>query len=83
MKEENLTDTSDLEELMLSRKWQDEQIDRLLAWEFFTRHITGKIVEGMQSEEFCDTIGVGPRYTKGVNYSIQKKAKQHAERKDL
>ena len=83
MSMEDPIDTSELEVLVQDRVWQNEQVDRLIAWEFFTRHITGKIIHGMQSQDFCDTIGVGPRYTNRINDSIKKKAKQHAERKDL
>lgn len=67
--------SEELEELVLSRKFLDEELDRLLGWEMLRRALVGKMGDPMHPSEFCDTIGVGPRYTNRVLGSIKRKTK--------
>ena len=74
---ENHTDCSDLEELVGSRSFLNKEIDRFIAWEVFTRYFLEKTKNPMQPNEFCDRIGVGPRFTNGINTSVKNKVRRN------
>jgi hypothetical protein len=61
---ESLTDTEEreLDMLISSRKWQLEQVDRLLGWEVLRVFSTGNWGAVMELEDFCDKIGINKNY---------------------
>jgi hypothetical protein len=73
---EDPTDCSKLDTLVDSRGFLNDELDRFLGWEVLQRHFLGKSQEPMQPSEFCDKIGVGPRFTNGINDSIKRKARR-------
>jgi hypothetical protein len=75
MEMEHPIDCSELEEMVSSRKFHSEEIDRLLGWEMLVRFFTEKTQHPMQPKEFCDRIGVNPRFTNRINDSVRRKAK--------
>lgn len=72
-----LTDTEErrLDALVLSRRWQLEQIDRLLGWEVWRAFATGNWNAVMDPVDFCDRIGVNKNYSQVVVERVCKKAK--------
>jgi hypothetical protein len=76
MRPESHIDCSDLEALVGSRAFLNKELDRFLAWEVLTRYFLGKAPMPMQPSEFCDKIGVNPRFTNGINDSIRRKARR-------
>jgi hypothetical protein len=72
-----LTDTEErqLDDLVSSRRWQCEQIDRLLGWEVFKVFATGNWHRVMDNDDFCDRIGVNKNYTKVTLDRVSKKAR--------
>lgn len=79
MSKEKHTDTSNLEKLealVQSRGFLNQELDRLLAWEWWQRYLLGKSEEPMHPSEFCDKMGVGPRFTNGINDAIREKVRR-------
>ena len=72
-----LTDTEEqqLNAEVLSRRWQLEQIDRLLGWEVWRAFATGNWNAVMDSADFCDRIGVNKNYSQVGLERVCKKAK--------
>ena len=60
---------------VLSRRWQLEQIDRLLGWEVWRAFATGNWNAVMDPVDFCDRIGVNKNYSQVVVERVCKKAK--------
>ena len=74
------TDTSPNKEYSdptLDPKWIVEQVDRLLAWEMFTRALTYRMHEELLPQDLCDRIGVH----KGFVYEIIKSVRQKVNAK--
>ena len=69
------TEERRLNALVLSRRWQSEQIDRLLGWEVWRAFATGNWNAVMDSADFCDRIGVNKNYPQVVVERVCKKAK--------
>ena len=69
------TEEQRLDTLVLSRRWQLEQIDRLLGWEVWRAFATGNWNAVMDSADFCDRIGVNKNYAQVVVERVCKKAK--------
>ena len=69
------TEERRLNALVLSRRWQSEQIDRLLGWEVWRAFATGNWNAVMDSADFCDRIGVNKNYSQVVLERVCKKAK--------
>lgn len=76
MQQESHTDCSELEALVSNRGFLNKEIDRFLGWEMLVRYFLEKTKEPMQPNEFCDKMGVGPRFTYGVSDSIKVKARR-------
>jgi hypothetical protein len=51
-----------LREMVLDPEFIEEQIDRLLAWEIFVRHVKGEDQQEIPPSELCDRIGVHKWY---------------------
>jgi len=66
MLEDEVTDT--LRELVLDPNFIEEQVDRLLAWEIFVRHVKGIDQEDIPPSELCDRIGVHKWY---INHLLE------------
>tara|TARA_B100000519_G_C14238132_1_gene435832 strand:+ start:760 stop:987 length:228 start_codon:yes stop_codon:yes gene_type:complete len=66
MLEEEATDT--LHEMVLDPDFIEEQVDRLLAWEIFVRHVKGIDQENITPSELCDRIGVHKWY---INHLLE------------
>lgn len=69
------TEERRLDALVLSRRWQLEQIDRLLGWEVLRAFATGNWNAVMEPADFCDRIGVNKNYSQVVVERVCKKAK--------
>jgi hypothetical protein len=69
------TEERRLNALVLSRRWQLEQIDRLLGWEVWRAFATGNWNAVMDPVDFCDRIGVNKNYSQVVVERVCKKAK--------
>ena len=69
------TEERRLNALVLSRRWQLEQIDRLLGWEVWRAYATGNWNAVMDPVDFCDRIGVNKNYSQVVVERVCKKAK--------
>lgn len=69
------TEEQRLNTLVLSRRWQLEQIDRLLGWEVWRAFATGNWNAVMDPADFCDRIGVNKNYSQVVVERVCKKAK--------
>ena len=72
----NPIDCSELELLVKSRSFLTKEIDRFIAWELLTRYLLEKSTHPMHTSEFCDKIGVGPRFTNLINTSIKEKVRR-------
>mgnify|MGYP003653702674 CR=1 FL=1 len=66
MRKAKATDT--LNNMVLDDRFLEEEIDRLLAWEIFTRQIRGEDQTEMSPLELCDRIGVHKLY---INYILE------------
>ena len=66
MCEEKATDT--LNKMVLDEDFIEEQVDRLLAWEIFVRHVRGVDQDGIPPSELCDRIGVHKWY---INHLLE------------
>ena len=69
------TEEQQLDTLVLSRRWQLEQIDRLLGWEVWRAFATGNWNAVMDPADFCDRIGVNKNYSQVVVERVCIKAK--------
>ena len=72
-----LTDTEEqqLNALVLSRRWEVEEFDRLLCWDVWRSFASGNWNAVMDSADFCDRIGVNKNYSQVVLERVCKKAK--------
>ena len=68
-------DFSDLEELVQKRWFDEQEMDRLLAWEILRRIAFGRAEEMMQPSEFCDRIHVNPRFTNRIVERVRRRYK--------
>ncbi len=66
MCEEKATDT--LNKMVLDEDFIEEQVDRLLAWEIFVRHVRGVDQDSIPPSELCDRIGVHKWY---INHLLE------------
>jgi hypothetical protein len=65
------------DDITASETWQNEQIDRLLAWETLQRAVksavTGQPPEPVDATELCDSIGVNKGYAHNVLLTVREK----------
>jgi|TARA_R100001460_G_scaffold24957_3_gene50137 hypothetical protein len=54
--------------MVLDEDFIEEQVDRLLAWEIFVRHVRGVDQDGIPPSELCDRIGVHKWY---INHLLE------------
>lgn len=66
MYEDEATDM--LNKLVLDHSFIEEQVDRLLAWEIFVRHVKGIDQDSIPPSELCDRIGVHKWY---INHLLE------------
>jgi len=66
MYEDEATDM--LNKLVLDHNFIEEQVDRLLAWEIFVRHVKGIDQDSIPPSELCDRIGVHKWY---INHLLE------------
>lgn len=55
--------------------WIQEQIDRFVAWEIFTRIARGEEMLPMPPLDLCDRIGVNKEYVHDLIQQIKKRKK--------
>lgn len=53
---EELSD-AELDKLVVTRKWVNEQVNRLAGWEILVTHCRGKAIMPIDHWELCDRIG--------------------------
>lgn len=73
MHEEQPTDLS--KDITTDKAWIDEQIDRLLGWEFLRRELMCDVTP-IGTAELCDNIGVNKGYVHAVLKSVKPKFQQ-------
>ena len=56
-----------------SRKWRNEQIDRLAAWEMFCRYIRHEHTIEMSHRDMCDRIGMPKDLIRAIIQNLKNK----------
>ncbi len=56
-----------------SRKWRNEQIDRLAAWEMFCRYIRHEHTIEMSHRDMCDRIGLPKDLIRAIIENLKNK----------
>jgi len=79
MCEDRLTDTEKvkLDKLVRSKKFLNENLDRLIAWEIWQNFCFGKWNSEVQNKDFCDKMGVHSLYTYRVIDRVKEKAEKY------
>ena len=70
-----VTDMSEEIDNTNNQEWIDGNIDRLLAWEIFTRVAQGKEMVPVAPLDLCDRIGVNKEYVHEVIQQIKSRNK--------
>lgn len=70
---ESRTDTSNSEDITLSKTWCKEQTDRFIAWELLCRYIKNEHIVPMKSLNLCDRIGVSKTYVTTLLKGVREK----------
>ena len=63
----------DRKDITTSRKWRNEQIDRLAAWEMFCRYIRHEHTIEMSHRDMCDRIGMPKDLIRAIINNLKEK----------
>lgn len=55
----------------LNKAWREEQADRFLSWELFTRGVLHADDQPLNAGDLCDRIGVQKNYVRDVITGIR------------
>ncbi len=73
MEKESHIDSSNNNDITLSKAWCREQTDRLISWELLCRYLKGDQMVPMKSLNLCDKIGVSKTYVTTLLKSVREK----------
>jgi hypothetical protein len=60
-------------DITTSRKWRNEQIDRLASWEMFCRYIRHEHTIEMSHSDMCDRIGISKDFIRSIIQNLKNK----------